>query len=459
MLIGAASSFCAMAATDDPMNGRYQAFSFSGLPKATAGSYTHDRRFAEGYDIFDMIDVSTHNGNINWESVYASGIRYAMIRIGYRGYTQGGIFIDDMALENLENAKKAGIKVGVYFYTQAISTREAKEEADFAVKTLNGMKLDLPVAFDCEYAESSGKYTGRFYEANLSKTRTTDLCLAFCDRVKASGYDAMVYANPFMLTEHINADTVSAKYPVWLAAYRSSANYSGDYIMWQYSSKGKVSGISGYVDVNYYYVKKSGSEPVTEPVVDPEPENEYIRITSEDISQLSGNSFQLFAYTNDKALREFGGTVSEVAWSSSDSAVASVDENGIVTAVAPGRAEITATVMVTIAPPEEPDVPAEPDDPVIPEQPSGDNDDPEIPEFDIPGSEEPGEPEEPVIPGAQVMTFSDKIVVNISDPDAEPEPEPVPGEDDGTFMKIIDAIINIFIKIVNFISSLFSSGA
>lgn len=222
-------------------------------------AYTHDPRFATGYEIASLIDVSFQNGTVDWMAVAADGIEYAMIRIGYRGYGESGLIREDTRFEtNIRDAQAAGIKVGVYFNTQATNNTEAIEEADFVLQTLSGYDLQLPVAFQCEYAQAGASgYTGRFYEANLSKDETADLCLAFCDRIVAGGYDAMIYSNPFMFNNHISVTRIDACYPVWLAAYRTATNYDGNYIMWQYTSTGSVNGVRGNVDKSFYYIKQS----------------------------------------------------------------------------------------------------------------------------------------------------------------------------------------------------------
>ncbi|MBR6702750.1 MAG: hypothetical protein IKI78_06365, partial [Clostridia bacterium] len=189
LLLGAVMLFTAVLPTvyafdDDPMNGRFGSGKREPLNEAQEEVvYTHDPRFDTGYTRVEMIDVSSHNGSIDWSAVAASGIRYAMIRAGYRGYGSDGILnADSRFRENVAGAIAAGIKVGAYFYTQAKSNAEAVAEADFTLSLVSGFDLKMPIVYDCEFAESGGRYTGRFYDANLSAYQIASMCNAFCSR-------------------------------------------------------------------------------------------------------------------------------------------------------------------------------------------------------------------------------------------------------------------------------------
>ena len=322
------------AGDDDPLTGRIARGRQRGAIRTNV-EYEHDERFKTGYDIETMIDVSHHNGTVDWAAVAADGVKYAMLRLGYRGYGDAGLLREDTEFAtNIRGAQAAGIKVGVYFYTQATNNAEAEEEADLVLKLLSGYDLQLPVAYDCEFAESGGHYTGRFYNANLTKNQIADLCLAFCDRIVAGGYDAMIYANPFMFTSHINVARLNGRYPVWLAAYRAAANYDGDYIMWQYTSTGSVNGVRGNVDKSFYYIKQNApAEPV------------YLQLTTDKLTMTVGETAQLTAHGDVSAL---GGTDGGVTYVSSAPEVLSVNESGILTALAQGSATVTATRSVTL---------------------------------------------------------------------------------------------------------------
>lgn len=325
----------AYAFGDDPMSGKVD--EISGLQKTKPDEtieYTHDSRFSVGYTVADVIDVSRFNGTIDWSAVASSGIKYAVIRVGYRGYgSEGTINLDANFKTNIVGAINAGINVGVYFYTQATSQSEAREEADFVLENIIGYDLRLPVAFDCEYASDSNGYTGRFYEANLSKTDTALMCKAFCDRVSAAGYDAMVYANPYMFTNHIDASQIGG-YPIWLAHYNPTADYSGDYVMWQYSSKQTVSGITGNVDKSFYYIK-DGITP------------SYLRLHASKLSVTQGDTAKVSAFFDTSTFTSVGCTVGNIEFTSSATDIATINSDGTVNCVAVGSATITASVTVT----------------------------------------------------------------------------------------------------------------
>ena len=204
-----------------------------------------------------LIDVSTWNGNIDWDKVYKSGVRYAMIRssFGIENPNQ----VDNKFVRNITNAQKAGVKCGIYHYSYAKSATEAKKEAEFCLKTIKGYKIDLPVAFDIE--DSS--------QTHLGKDTLTSIVIAFCDRIKSAGYRPMLYCNPNWLCNYLHKDKLINKYDIWLANWGVSAP-SYNCAIWQYSENGSVPGISGSVDMNWIYkdyisTKPATTKPVTKP--------------------------------------------------------------------------------------------------------------------------------------------------------------------------------------------------
>ncbi len=261
------------AGNDDPGKGRltgdipeefFGAASFG----ARASGIQHDSRFSSGYTIQDGIDVSEWNGTINWTKVKQAGIQFAFIRVAWRGYGGGTLNVDNTAYTNLKGAIAAGIPVGVYVFSQAISTAEAKEEADYLIDKIKGYNVTLPIIMDFEFASENGQHTGRLYDKfkNQNKTAATNVCMAFCQEVVARGYTPMVYGNPDMFTHYLNPGTISAAYQIWLAHYTTKTDYAGAYNYWQYSSTGRVNGITGNVDMNVRYVKDGGDVPVVPPV-------------------------------------------------------------------------------------------------------------------------------------------------------------------------------------------------
>lgn len=218
-----------------------------------ADSLTHQNRFSGVSKVYG-IDVSYYQGNIDWKKVKNSGVEFVIIRVGYRGYGSAGTLVEDPKFKTyLDGATKAGLKVGVYFYTQAITTAEAKAEAKFVLDRIKGYSLQMPVYYDIESVDYD---TGRLDSAGLSKSQKTALCTAFCDTIIKSGYSAGVYANYTWLNYYIDGAGLGKKYPIWLAHYTSNTNYDQRMDMWQYSGSGTVSGISAYTDVNVWYSGK-----------------------------------------------------------------------------------------------------------------------------------------------------------------------------------------------------------
>lgn len=217
--------------------------------------YTHADRFA-GYQILNGIDVSKYQGDIDWQKVKADGISFAYIRVGYRGYgAEGKLSPDPYYKTNIVNAAAAGIDVGVYIFSQATTEAEAVEEANYVIDLIRGLPVSLQLILDYEFASGANGATGRLYDAHLSRDAATNVCIAFCNRVKSAGYDPMVYANKVMLTNYLDGERIANSGKVWLAQYASRATYEGTYQVWQYSSNGAVNGISGRVDMNFWYKK------------------------------------------------------------------------------------------------------------------------------------------------------------------------------------------------------------
>lgn len=191
-----------------------------------------------------VIDVSSHQGEIDWQRVKADGIDEAYIRLGFRGWGTGEILLDEQFQNNIENAKAAGLRVGVYFFSQAISQEEAVEEAQFVLDHLEGYELDLPIAFDTEeITEDVGR-------ANLlTQEERTDVTIAFCERIKEAGYEPMVYANVEQFFSHLDFSRI-AQYHIWFAQHFPRPFFPYKLYLWQYSSTGSVDGIEGPVDQN-----------------------------------------------------------------------------------------------------------------------------------------------------------------------------------------------------------------
>lgn len=195
------------------------------------------------------IDVSKWQGDIDWDKVKKAGVEFVMIRAGYRGSKTGALVEDPNFLVNIRGAKRAGLKVGVYFFTQAVNEVEAVEEASMVIALCDGYDLDYPVVIDSEGAGGEGRAD------SLDVETRTKVCAAFCETIENAGYEAGVYASRSWYNANLEVNDLD-DYRIWLAEYRSTPLYGGYYDMWQYTSKGKIDGIEGNVDLNISYMGK-----------------------------------------------------------------------------------------------------------------------------------------------------------------------------------------------------------
>lgn len=191
------------------------------------------------------IDVSRHNGTIDWNAVKASGVDYVIIRCGYRGSSTGVLIEDQNFRTNIKGATAAGLKVGVYVFSQAVNEVEAVKEASLAVSLVKGYNLTYPIFID---TESSGGRADK-----IDKATRTAVVNAFCQTVASAGYKPGIYASKTWLEGRLNMGAIG-NYKIWLAQYAPAPTYKGRYDMWQYTSKGTINGIKGNVDLNYSYL-------------------------------------------------------------------------------------------------------------------------------------------------------------------------------------------------------------
>ncbi len=220
-------------------------------------AHSHRRPAQTAYDfgkaVAHGIDVSEHNGKIDWDKV-SQNFDFAFIRAGYRGYGNGEIHEDKYVKDNLKAAEKAGIPFGVYFYSQAVSDNEAREEADFVLNIVKHYNLLLPVVIDFEYpTDEAGKRVGRLTESQLGKEENTEIVNSFCNRVENKGYISGLYASSSVLKYDFNINDIDDTV-IWAADYNESVTFDVDYTIWQYSKTGQADGVSSrYVDLNYWY--------------------------------------------------------------------------------------------------------------------------------------------------------------------------------------------------------------
>ena len=189
------------------------------------------------------IDVSSYQTEVNWQQVQDAGVEFVFIRVGHRGSTEGQLYEDVMAQKHYTGAKEAGLKVGAYFFSQAVTPKEAEEEAWFVLKQIADWELDLPVAYDWEWGGEDSRTTG------LSKTMLTQCNRSFCEIIQNAGLQPMIYFNPYQGLEQMDLQALE-EYPFWLALYDSGLDFPYQVDYWQYTQEGTVPGIAGTVDLN-----------------------------------------------------------------------------------------------------------------------------------------------------------------------------------------------------------------
>lgn len=191
------------------------------------------------------VDVSRFQGNVEWNKVKNDGYEFTYIRAGYRGYEKGTLSEDEKFVDNIEGANAAGMDVGVYFFTEAITVAEGIEEAEFVLELIDGYNVNLPIVIDVEESANKNKSRSR----NLSPEDRTAIVKAFCERIKEAGYTPMIYGN---LKSHMRMTNIEEleEYDKWFAYYRFPLKFPYKFRVWQYTSTGKVDGINGDADLN-----------------------------------------------------------------------------------------------------------------------------------------------------------------------------------------------------------------
>ena len=205
----------------------------------------HNYLVLQNVESYPGVDVSAYQGDIDWKKVKASGIDFAMIRLGYRGYESGKLVEDTKARKNLEGAAAAGLKVGAYFFSQALNTKEVDEEIEFMFEILGEQYLAMPLVLDWEIPAANAR------SAKMDARTLTDIQLHFCKKVSDMGYQPMVYFN-WTQSEKLYFLHELEDYPFWLALYQDRMTYPWKVEMWQYTNTGRVPGIPGDVDINVY---------------------------------------------------------------------------------------------------------------------------------------------------------------------------------------------------------------
>lgn len=223
-------------------------FNWNNLSVNSNGYYTYSD---DKYESILGIDVSKFQGKIDWKKVKESGIEFAIIRLGFRGYgDEGNIVLDSSFEQNAIQAKKAGIKIGVYFFSQAITEAEAIEEANYVLDKIKDKNVTYPVCFDLEKIKYDTARTD-----NLTSEQITKMTLAFCKQIENAGYTPIVYGNAKTFTTRMQLEELN-NYQKWYADYQKTPLYPYEFSFWQYTETGIVKGINGNVDINLQFIPK-----------------------------------------------------------------------------------------------------------------------------------------------------------------------------------------------------------
>ena len=234
----------------EPVEEKEPGIDYSKIEVISGKYYYEDERFSSSFGI----DVSEFQDKIDWKKVKEDDVEFAYIRIGRRGATTGLLYEDERFEENYKGARDNGIRLGVYFFSQAVDEKEALEEAAWVIEHLKGKEVDLPIVYDCEEVfleDEKPRLEG------LDRKQLTDNTIAFVEEMKKSRYDVMIYTYQYWADTYYEMDRISA-YPIWFAQYDTdSPSFEWPFMIWQYSNKGTISGIKGETDLNIMFIQKS----------------------------------------------------------------------------------------------------------------------------------------------------------------------------------------------------------
>lgn len=237
------------------------------------------RYLGDEFTALQGIDVSTFQGEIDWSAVAADGIEFAMIRIGGRGYGSGSIYEDDRFLTNAQGALDNGVRVGAYFFSQAVDPAEAEEEAEVVLEYLSALpegSVTMPVAFDWEMVSGDETRTG-----SMDPQTLTASAVAFCRRIAEAGYTPAVYAYPYLAYEMYDLSQLT-DWPLWISTLNENPDFRYAFAMWQYSENGTVDGIGSRVDLDLWFeprVSDAGPAEETERTEETEVTEEETEVT------------------------------------------------------------------------------------------------------------------------------------------------------------------------------------
>jgi len=192
------------------------------------------------------VDLSYHNEKVDWDALAASPVEFVMLRCGYRGYTEGGLVKDEKFDQYAKEANAHGLKLGVYFFTQAINEEEAIAEAEYVINLIEDYEISYPVAFDTELVDDSEARTN---QAELTKEDLSNICIAFCERIKEEGYYPLIYASENWCRRRLDM-TMLTDYEFWAPQYLEENDFLYDFTIWQYTESGDAPGVDGPCDLN-----------------------------------------------------------------------------------------------------------------------------------------------------------------------------------------------------------------
>lgn len=219
---------------------------------AAYSGYIHNAKFAD-HIALKGIDVSYAQGdNINWKDLKRSGVDFVFIRAGYRDAGNGSLHTDMKFKQNVDGAEKSGMMIGLYFYSQAISSKEAIEEANYISKLAKGKKIALPLVMDYEFY-NGGRLAKAVSSGNIRRSDLSRFANEFCRQIEANDYEAMIYANLDFLNNYLGVAGLMPDTKIWLAQYHNFASYRGNYNVWQFTDRGKLDGITKNVDLDFMY--------------------------------------------------------------------------------------------------------------------------------------------------------------------------------------------------------------
>ena len=191
-------------------------------------------------------DLSYHNKYVNWDELAASGCEFVMLRCGYRGYSAGGLAKDEKFDQYAQEAQRVGIKLGVYFFTQALDVEEAEDEAEYVLNLIEDYDISYPVAFDTEYIDDEEARTNT---TEITDELRSDICRAFCEKIKEHGYYPMIYASENWMRRYMELESLR-EYDFWAPQYLEENDFLFDFTIWQYTDQGSIPGVKGDVDLD-----------------------------------------------------------------------------------------------------------------------------------------------------------------------------------------------------------------